>query len=155
MANLLGLEEQIARYTGAELGFAMYDEPIPVVHIFEEPPSSKVEDTVESPLIITFYGDGGAPPRLRISEQHSITVQTRHLDPATSHKNARDIHELLHENGGSGDNPVAIGLFGTIPVARILADFPPLRLGRDNQEQDGYYRVTQTFTVLTRIFQYA
>ncbi len=170
----LGVEQAIAEFLNAppaptpSFG-GLYDDANAanrVIFTQEEPPIPTDDTDDESALggyvttaalAITVFTDGGEPPQLLIGETHTITIQCRHQSYETAMENQRSIYELMQENGGqsNGANPQAQGLFGNILIWRITADFPPLRLGRDRDGQDGRYRTTQSFTVRTKPFTFS
>lgn len=164
----LGLEQQIASYVATQLGLGLYSDPTESqqnVHIYQEPPATRA--AVEAPvptaaweaglpdLIVTVYPDVGGEGELEFLERHGITIQVRHPQAEVGHSTARDIFELLHENGGVGVSANAQGDFGGILIARITADFPPFPLGRDTQEQDGLYRWSTSYSVVTKRFAFS
>lgn len=155
----LGLEKAIADYLSAQLGHGLYDHADPAQRVLflvmqppvpeaEVPPVDSGETTAQ--LAITVFPDGGAAPTRTLAEQHTITVQTRHPRYETARFEAQRVNDLLHENGGAGENAVRQGRFGAVRVLSIRADFPPQFLGRDPAPRDGRALVTQSFTVRTR-----
>ena len=159
----LGLEQAIAELLNAPPGNftpgsfgGLYDDATPanrVIYVGEQP-EVRPEDTDPLPdLTITVFPDGGGPPRLTLEEEWSITIQTRHPSYETAMETARNISDLLNQNGGAGISQFAQSPIGTtgggIRVTLITADFPVTRLGRDVDGGDGRFVATQTFTVRT------
>lgn len=154
----LGLEKALADYIAAQRGYGLYNDPDRtrrVVFLQFQPPvpgqatvpnDGSYETT--NPLAVTVFLDGGQAPLRNLLEPHRVTIQCRHPRYELAMTEQRAIHDLLHENGGIGLNPLAQGRFGAVRIAKITADFPPLRLGRDpSTPRDGRALTTQTFTV--------
>ena len=170
----LGLEQALAEFLNAppsptpSFG-GLYDDADPAERVIfiDEIPPVPTDDTDDATalggyittadLAITVFPDGGEPPQLLLGETWSITIQCRHPTFETAMETQRAIYQLLQENGGqsNGANPLAQGLFRGIKIWQIEADFPPLRLGRDRDGEDGRYRTTQTFTVRTKPFTFS
>ena len=168
----LGIEQAIAEFLNAppspvpSFG-GLYDDPDPdlrVIFVQEQPPvptdevpEDPEEYVTHADLAITVFTDGGESPQLLIGETWTVTIQVRHPDYETTMDTQRSIYELLQENGGqsNGANPLAQGVFRGISIWRITADFPPFRLGRDTDGQDGRYRTTQSFTMRTKPFTFS
>ena len=162
----LGLERAIAEFIGDVVSvqpamttdpWPLYDEADPVVFVTEEPVGREDEDDTARDLTISVFTDGGGPPLKLLGEQWTITIQCRHPSYETTMEVQRQIYEALQMNGGqsNGANPLAQGLFNGIRIWRIVADFPPLRLGRDVEGRDGRYKTTQSFTVDTLPFTFS
>lgn len=143
-----GLADKIADFLSDE-GFGdKFDGVTPVIFVEEEP--------ADPDHVITVLGASGQAPLLTLVETEAFEVRVRHPSAESCLSIQRDIYELLQENGGAGtNNPDSQGDFGGIPVARITADFPAVRLGRDRDGVDGRFRSTQTFTALTRRFSFS
>ena len=114
----LGLEQAIAELLNAPPGNftpgsfgGLYDDATPanrVIYVGEQP-EVRPEDTDPLPdLTITVFPDGGGPPRLTLEEEWSITIQTRHPSYETAMETARNISDLLNQNGGAGISQFAI-----------------------------------------------
>jgi len=161
----LGIEQAIAEFLAAPPAPAtsiggLYDDPDPAnrsIFVGERPPwpSDDVEPAdweTASELSVLVVADGGQAPQLLLGETSSVTIEVRHPLYETCMQTQRAIFELLQENGGqsNGANPLAQGLFRGIRIWRITADFPPVRLGRDNTNRDGRFATTQTFTVRSK-----
>ena len=165
----LGLEQAIAEFLNAPpppaVSFGgLYDDADPaqrIIFVQQQPPvpSDDTDDPgapggyqTTAQLAITVFTDGGLEPQLLIGETNTITIQVRHPSYETSMQTQREIFQLMQENGGqsNGANPLAKGEFRGIKIWRITADFPPFRLGRDEDGQDGRYRTTQSFTVRSK-----
>ena len=162
----LGLERAIAEFLRDVVSvqpavttdpWPLYDEADPVVFVTEEPVGREDEDDTARDLSITVFTDGGEPPLKLIGETWTITIQCRHPSSETVMEVQRQIYQALQMNGGqsNGANPLAQGLFNGIRIWRIVADFPPLRLGRDVEGRDGRYKTTQSFTVDTLPFTFS
>lgn len=162
----LGLEQAIAEFLRDVVAplpavttdpWPLYDAASPVVFIGEEPVGREDEDDAARNLTITVFTDGGEPPQLILGETWTITIQVRHPSYEVAMETQRIIYQALQENGGqsNGANPLAQGVFRGIRVWHIVADFPPLRLGRDLEGRDGRYKTTQSFTVNTLPFTFS
>jgi hypothetical protein len=154
----LGLERAIGAYIAEQRGYGLWDDADRtrrVVFLGYQPPvppqdSPPADDSYEtlSPLAVTVFLDGGIQPTRDLLEPHRVTIQVRHALYETAMGEQRAIHVLLHENGATCRSPSGTGVFpGGVRIARITADFPPQRLGRDPSSRDGRYITTQTFTV--------
>jgi len=164
----LGLEQAIAELLAAPPGTfppgsfgGLYDDATPANRVIfvGEQPEIRPEDADPLPdLTITVFPDGGDAPRLTLEETWSITIHTRHPSYQTAMSTARDISDLLNQNGGAGLNRYAQSPIGTtgggIRVTLISADFPVTRLGRDTDGSDGRFIAMQTFTVKTPRFSF-
>ena len=166
----LGIEQGIANYLSLNLTGTpgLYDDADPanrIIFIQEQPPVPTDENPVAADgwlttalEAITVFTDGGEPPLLQLGETHTITIQVRNQLYEPAMQRQREIFELLQMNGGTsnGANPNSgpQSEFLGIPIYLITADFPPLRLGRDRDGQDGRYRTTQSFTVRTKTFTF-
>lgn len=164
-----GLERALANAIAAQLAVGLFDDADPanrVVHTQSEPPvpieavpdfSVFDDGSTTAALAVTVFGDGGEEGQLRLLEVHTITVQCRHAQEEVAWETQRTIFEFLEENGGGvgpGGNPLARSDFDGILVARIKADFQPIRLGRGPSDRDGRFRTSQSFTVRTKQFSF-
>lgn len=130
----LGLENGIA-VALSQNGFGvLYDQPSPTIFVGEEPP--------EPDDIVTVFEAGGGPVE-RVTETHVITIRTRGTSYEAVTEKARDIHAFLNSDYG--------GVFGGFRVARVKAGTPPVPIGRDDGgDSGGRWRVTQSFSVITK-----
>ena len=164
-----GLERALANAIAAELVVGLFDDADPanrVVHTQVEPPvpieavpdlTTFDDGSTTASLAITVFGDGGEEGQLRLLEVHTITIQCRHPQEEVAWETQRQIFEFLEENGGGvgpGEAPKATGNFSGILIARIKADFQPIRLRRDPSDRDGRFRTSQSFTVRTKNFSF-
>lgn len=153
----MSLDQALAAYIAAARGYGLWDDADlarrvvfvqwqPPVPPQASPPADGGYETLAA-LAVTVFLDGGQAPLGLLREVHRVTVQCRHPLSGTAMAEQRAIAALLHENGGTGRRAGAQGLFGAVRIARITADFPPLRLGRDPSARDGRALTTQTFSV--------
>lgn len=92
----------------------------------------------------TIIPESGNPGTRRISEFPSFTVRVRHTNAQEANLFLRRIFEFLQEfQGRLGTDP-------TWPVAQIRADATPVQVGRDRDGRQGRWRVSQTFSAITR-----
>lgn len=98
----------------------------------------------DSDFAVTVLPESGNPGTRRISEFPSFSVRVRHRNAAEANLFLRRIFEFLQEfQGRLGSSP-------TWPVAQIRADATPVQIGRDRDGRQGRWRVTQTFSAITR-----
>lgn len=90
----------------------------------------------------TIILEGGGPPINVIGEQLGFTVQTRHEEYENAVEEAYGIHRLFQEYQGTPRD---------VPIARITSNFPPAVVGQDTAELGGRWRVTESFSALTRV----
>jgi hypothetical protein len=100
------------------------------------------QPTPKEALEFTVVLEGGAPPVNVVGENLGFTVQTRHPSYETAVEQAYLVHRLFQEYQG---NPRGV------PIARIISNFPPTPVGRDTEAVGGRWRVTETFSALTRV----
>lgn len=87
---------------------------------------------------------GSAPisGRSIIGESLGFTVQTRAPTYEEAQEEAWKVHYKLH---------AFEGVVRSVPIARIMSNFPPQPLGQDEREEGGHWRVTESFTAITRV----
>ena len=162
-----GLERAIANYLSTTLSLGLFNDASPanrVIYTQMEPPVITEDfdplldpDAGEttSDLTITVFGDGGEPGQRRFLEIHTITIQCRSEFEEVAWETQRNVFDALEEQGGVGDHPNAMSDFNGILIARINADFQPIRLGRPNRDEgDGRFVCSQSFTVRTKRFSF-
>lgn len=93
---------------------------------------------------VSILPESGSPGTKRLSEFPSFSVVVRHRNAGEANLFLRRIFEFLQEfQGRLGSTP-------TWPVAQIRANATPVQLGRDRDGRLGRWRVTQTFSAITR-----
>lgn len=155
----LGLEQGLAEYLNAKGFGGLYDDADisnRVIFVQQRPPvpaKSPAEPgaVTTAALAISIFAELGDVDRGVALEEHDVVIECRHKDYETAMEKQRDLHALLHENGGqsNGANPQATGKFGDVKVIWMRATGLPGLVGRDGNEEGGRFVTQQAFRVKT------